>query len=143
MKTYKLENDYDANVSYELREYTYEDALCSSLRILGYNLVEIEGDNENPFPVDEQKLKDFLEYFENQEYHNTGMIMFSGGYVIAEYDGWEGMDDDDEDSDLLFRLCWGEENTDGKVEHVEYYRISVAEFNSCKTAVDIYRKLRD
>lgn len=141
MKTYKLENDYDANISHEIREYTYEDAMASALRILGYNLVEIEGEEESDFPVDEKKLKDFLEYFENQEYHNTGMSNLSGGYAIAEYDDCEIMDDD-EDSELLFTLRWGEQDGDSNVEHTEYYRISIAEFNSAKDAKEIYKKLR-
>lgn len=46
MKTFRLESDYDGNEFADIREYTYEEALISALHILGFNLFEIESDEE-------------------------------------------------------------------------------------------------
>lgn len=95
---------------------------------------------ELEFPVDEQKLKDFLEYFERAEYYSTGVHYISGGFTIAEYDG--SMDEDDEeDGVILLRLKWGVQSDVEDRVNTEYYRINIKTFNEVEDLKELYSLL--
>lgn len=101
------------------------------------------------FPFDENKLKSFLDYFEEVEAINTGVIHESGGFATADYVGY---DDDiwaDEDEDwrseafLYIKLKWGIQNDVDDVVHTERYAIRITEFNKAETNRDIICLLED
>jgi hypothetical protein len=88
------------------------------------------------FPVDEQKLKDFLEYFENVEYHNTGVHYISGGFTVAEYD-------DSDEEEIFITLKWGVQNDVENRVNTESYRISIEDFNNATSNEELYKLLDD
>lgn len=99
------------------------------------------------FPFDENKLKTFLEYFEFIEYRNTGVHYISGGFTIAEYEGYDEdiyFDEDIKDEAYLYiKLKWGVQNDVEDNVNTEHYKIRITEFNKAKTKQDILKILED
>jgi hypothetical protein len=96
---------------------------------------------EDDFPVDEQKLKDFLEYFENIEYRNTAVHYISGGFAHSEYEGWNEDEDDEDEQELYIALQWGVLSDVENRVNTEHYTISIRDFNNAKTNEEIYKLL--
>jgi hypothetical protein len=127
MKLWKTEKGVDG--------YFHTDLLQTPIKVY-----ELKPHENLGFPVDEQKLKDFLEYFENVEYRNTGVHFISGGFTIAEYDGWNEEEDEDE-QELYITLKWGVQSDVEDRVNTEQYHILIKDFNSATTNNQIYKSL--
>jgi len=95
------------------------------------------------FPVDEKKLAGFLEWFGNIEYYNTGVDLMSGGFAIAEYDGCDEDEEDEEYCFLHITLTWGIKNECEDRATREHYQITIADFNRATSNQEIYESLED
>lgn len=100
----------------------------------------LDVDDDFPDPeemkFDLDKLKDFLEYFENMEYYALGLNRLSGGFVIAEHNGWD-------DEVIYIDLKWGVKNDVEDTMHTEYYRIHIEAFNEVVDNKEIYALVMD
>lgn len=91
---------------------------------------------ENDFPVPQEELTEFLDKFAEKEYYNVCTDMLSGEFCYAEY-----YDSDEEN--IMFELKYGVNDGDENVEYTDNFRISIYDFQNCKTFEEKYLAVQD
>lgn len=100
------------------------------------DLVEWALAQEHDFPVPEQELADFLENFGNKEFWSVCTGKISGEFCYAEY-----VESDEED--IFFELKYGINDGDEDVLYTDDFRISIEDFENCKTFEEKYQAVRN
>jgi len=75
-----------------------------------------------------EPLVELLELFENNEYHDLGIMYSSGGFACAEYDYMD-------DYNVYITLTWGVQNDVEDKVSTEHYKISISILTSAITTL--------
>lgn len=90
----------------------------------------------NDFPIPENELVEFLEKFGEKEFYTTCTGRLSGEFCYAEYDY-------SDDEDIMFTLKYGINDGSENVLYTDYFRISIYDFQNCKTFEEKYNAVQE
>jgi len=91
---------------------------------------------QEDFPVPEEELKEFLDKFGEREFYTTCTGKISGEFCYADYNY-------SDEEYIMFDLKYGVNDGDENVLYTDNFRISIYDFQNCKTFEEKYNAVQD